>query len=353
MNRYWSELVGRLTPYVPGEQPRHEKLVKLNTNESPYPPSPRVMEAIAAVSADSLRLYPDPESTILKEAFAALNNLQPEQVFIGNGSDEVLAHVFQGLLKHERPLCFPDITYSFYPVWCDLYGIDYRQLPVADDFSVDVSAYAGDAGGIIIPNPNAPTGMPLPKAQIRELLQNNPESVVVIDEAYIDFGGESAVGLIDEFPNLMVVQTLSKSRALAGLRVGVAMGSSKLIEALERIKNSFNSYPLDVIAQRAAQASLQDDEYFRETCARIAGSRKRLARNLEQLGFDVRPSVANFLFVHHPRHAARALFARLREQGIIVRYFDKPRISEYLRITVGTDDQCDALLDALSQMLSE
>jgi histidinol-phosphate aminotransferase len=252
MSRYWSDLVSRLTPYVPGEQPARDGLVKLNTNENPYGPSPRVMEAIAAITADSLRLYPDPESVALKKAFADENDLVPEQVFIGNGSDEVLAHAFQGLLKHDKPLLFPDISYSFYPVWCDLYGIDYLQVPVAEDFSIDPDAYSADNGGIIIPNPNAPTGMLLPLSGIRELLESNRESVVVIDEAYIDFGGESATTLIGDHDNLLVVQTLSKSRALAGLRVGVAMGSAVLIEGLQRIKNSFNSYPLETISGRVA-----------------------------------------------------------------------------------------------------
>jgi len=351
MSRYWSDLVNTLTPYVPGEQPRREKLVKLNTNESPYAPSPRVLAAIAAVSADSLRLYPDPESVELKQAFADRNGLRPEQVFIGNGSDEVLAHTFQALLKHDKPLYFPDISYSFYPVWCDLYGITHRDVPVADDFTIDPATYPSDNGGIIIPNPNAPTGVLMGLEGIRNLLQNNCDSVVVIDEAYIDFGGESAVQLIGEFDNLLVVQTLSKSRALAGLRVGVAMGGVELIEGLERVKNSFNSYPLDTLAQHAALASLQDDGYFRSSCQRVIASRERLTLEMTAMGFDVLPSAANFIFATHPQHAAGKLFAALREQGIIVRYFDKPRINEYLRISIGTDDQCDALLTALQGLL--
>ena len=351
MSRYWSDLVNTLTPYVPGEQPRREKLVKLNTNESPYAPSPTVLAAIAAVSADSLRLYPDPESVELKQAFADRNGLRPEQVFIGNGSDEVLAHTFQALLKHDKPLYFPDISYSFYPVWCDLYGITHCDVPVADDFTIDPATYPSDNGGIIIPNPNAPTGVLMGLEGIRNLLQNNCDSVVVIDEAYIDFGGESAVQLIGEFDNLLVVQTLSKSRALAGLRVGVAMGSVELIEGLERVKNSFNSYPLDTLAQHAALASLQDDGYFRSSCQRVIASRDRLTLEMTAMGFDVLPSAANFIFATHAQHAAGKLFIALREQGIIVRYFDKPRINEYLRISIGTDDQCDALLAALQGLL--
>jgi len=351
MSRYWSDLVNTLTPYVPGEQPRREKLVKLNTNESPYTPSPSVLTAIAAVSGDSLRLYPDPESVELKQAFADRNGLRPEQVFIGNGSDEVLAHTFQALLKHDKPLYFPDVSYSFYPVWCDLYGITHSDVPVADDFTIDPAAYPSDNGGIIIPNPNAPTGVLMGLDDIRTLLQSNCDSVVVIDEAYIDFGGESAVQLIGEFDNLLVVQTLSKSRALAGLRVGVAMGSVELIEGLQRVKNSFNSYPLDTLAQHAALASLQDEAYFRSSCQQVIASRDRLTLAMTAMGFDVLPSAANFIFATHSQHAAGKLFAALREQGIIVRYFDKPRINEYLRISIGTDAQCDALLAAFESLL--
>ncbi len=351
MSRYWSDLVASLSPYVPGEQPRMRNLVKLNTNESPYPPSPRVLEAIAATDGDALRRYPDPESVELKAAFAARHGLEPGNVFLGNGSDEVLAHVFQGLLKHEAPLLFPDITYSFYPVWCDLYGVDYRRLPLREDFSVDVDTYAAGKGAVIIPNPNAPTGVLLDLAEIRRLLAANPDAVVVIDEAYIDFGGDSAACLVPEYDNLLVIQTVSKSRSLAGMRVGVAMGHADLIEGLERVKNSFNSYPLDVVAQRATLASLQDEAYFRDCCQRVIDSRQRLAGKLAGLGFEVLPSAANFVFARHPQQAAQDLFAALRERGIIVRYFDKPRINEFLRISIGTDSECDALVKALAEIL--
>jgi histidinol-phosphate aminotransferase len=352
MSRYWSDVVGRLTPYVPGEQPRLDKLVKLNTNESPYPPSPRVLEAIAAVPADALRRYPDPESTELRQAFADRNGLDLAQVFVGNGSDEVLAHVFQALLKHDRPLLFPDITYSFYPVWCDLYQVRWRTVPLTQDFRVDPDDYRGENGGIIIPNPNAPTGVLLGLTAVRQLLEQNPDSVVVIDEAYIDFGGESATCLIPEFDNLLVVQTMSKSWALAGLRVGVAMGSEALVDALQRVKNSFNSYPLDVLAQRAGVAALGDEDYFNRTCGQVIASRERLAAAMAGMGFEVLPSAANFILARHPRRAARDLFAALRARGIVVRYFDKPRIDEYLRISVGTDAQCDELLAALGELLA-
>jgi histidinol-phosphate aminotransferase len=352
MSRFWSDIVGQLTPYVPGEQPRLNRLVKLNTNEHPYPPSPAVLQAIAAVSADELRRYPDPESTDLKRAFAQRNGLEPGQVFLGNGSDEVLAHVFHALLRHEAPLLFPDVTYSFYPVWSELYGVNWRTVPLAADYSVNPGDYRAGGGAILIPNPNAPTGMLLPLDGVRLLLQRNPDAVVVIDEAYVDFGGQSAVRLIPEFENLLVVQTLSKSRSLAGLRVGVAMGCAQLIEGLARVKNSFNSYPLDILAQRAALAALDDEAYFLESNQRVIASRERLVAALQGMGFEVLPSAANFVMVSHARRAAADLFAALREKGIIVRYFHQPRIDNHLRITVGTDEQCDELLSALAELLA-
>ncbi len=352
MSRYWSDLVKRLTPYVPGEQPVRRDLVKLNTNENPYPPSPRVMQAIAEVDADVLRRYPDPESTLLRQAFADKHGLAPEQVFVGNGSDEVLAHVFQGLLKHDRPLHFPDITYSFYPVWCDLYGIEYRRVPLTADFAINVRDYPAENGGIILANPNAPTGRLLGLADIRLLLESSRDSVVVIDEAYIDFGGESATTLLNDYDNLLVIQTLSKSLGLAGLRVGVAMGAPLLIDALVRVKNSFNSYPLDVLAQRAAKAALEDEAYYTDCCGRVIASRERLTAAMVGLGFEIVPSAANFIFASHPERPAAGLFSALRERGIVVRYFDKPRIDNHLRITVGSDEDCDALLAALAELVA-
>lgn len=351
MSRFWSDLANKLTPYVPGEQPKGTRLVKLNTNENPYAPSPAVLEAIAGTSGDELRRYPDPDSSALREAFARRERLAPEQVFLGNGSDEVLAHTFQALLKHQAALLFPDITYSFYPVWCELYGVPHRAVPLRDDFSVDVSRYSGGNGGILIPNPNAPTGVLLGLAEVRSLLEHNPDSVVVIDEAYIDFGGESATTLIPEFENLLVIQTVSKSRSLAGIRVGVAFGSAELIEGLVRVKDSFNSYPMDVVAQRATLASLSDEDYFRECCRRVIATRERATAGLEKLGFTVLPSGANFVFATHPARPAADIFAALREREILVRYFNKPRISEFLRISIGTDEEMDALQAALGEIL--
>lgn len=351
MSSYWSDIVNVLTPYVPGEQPQLAKLVKLNTNESPYPPSPSVLQVIHSISADALRRYPDPESVELRRAIAVRNRLQPEQVFVGNGSDEVIALVFLALLKHSLPLYFPDISYSFYPVWSQMFGIEYSTVAVTDDFSIEPEGYPARNGGIIIPNPNAPTGKLMDGEAVRALVQKSAGSVVVIDEAYIDFGGESAVSMIDEFENLLVVQTLSKSRALAGLRVGFAMGNAKLIEALERVKNSFNSYPLDAIAQRAALAAIEDEAYFRTMCQRIIRSRESLCAAMAVMGFKVLPSGANFIFATHSSWPANELFSQLRARGIVVRYFDKPRIENYLRISIGTEEDNAALLAALGEIL--
>ncbi len=351
MSRFWSPIVHQLSPYVPGEQPKLDNLVKLNTNENPYGPSPLVIEAIRGELGDGLRLYPDPGSSLLRQAAADYYGLQPEQVFAGNGSDEVLAHTFCALLQQDRPLLFPDITYSFYPVYCRLYGVDYETVPLTEGFALQVDDYLRPNGGIIFPNPNAPTGCLLPLAEIERLLQSNTESVVVVDEAYIDFGGESAVSLINRYPNLLVIQTFSKSRALAGMRIGLALGDAQLIAGLERVKDSFNSYPLDRLAIVAATAALEDDAYFRATCQRVIDFREQLTADLKGLGFSVLPSSANFLFARHPGHDAAELAAALRGQGVIVRHFKQSRIDQYLRITVGAPEQNQALLEALAGIL--
>jgi histidinol-phosphate aminotransferase len=351
MSRYWSAVVRGLTPYVPGEQPKLPNLVKLNTNENPYGPSPKVLEALRAETGDSLRLYPDPNADRLKEAVAAYYGVTPRQVFVGNGSDEVLAHVFLGLLKHERPLLFPDITYSFYPVYCGLFDVEYQTIPLTDAFEIKAEDYARPNGGVIFPNPNAPTGRALPLAAIEQMLAANPDSVVVVDEAYVDFGGETAVPLVAKHPNLLVVQTLSKSRSLAGLRVGFAVGHEDLIEALERVKNSFNSYPLDRLALAGAVAAMEDKAHFEQTRQAVIRSREALVRDLAALGFEVLPSAANFVFARHPQRDAGELAAALRARSIIVRHFRQPRIEQFLRITVGTDVQCLALTGALREIL--
>jgi histidinol-phosphate aminotransferase len=352
MNKFWSDIVGKLTPYTPGEQPKMSNLIKLNTNENPYAPSPAVLTAIAAESNDKLRLYPDPNSDVLKETIAHYYKINVNQVFVGNGSDEILAHTFQALLKHKLPILFPDITYSFYPVYCGLYGIEHRPIPLDQNFQINVSDYSVANGGIIFPNPNAPTGCLLSRKSIEKLLTQNQDSVVVVDEAYIDFGGDSAVALIPNHPNLLVIQTLSKSRSLAGLRVGFAMGHSGLIEALERVKNSFNSYPLDRLATAGAVAAFTDEAYFEKTRAAVISTREIVANHLKDLGFEVLPSAANFLFVRHGQHQGAFLAQKLREQKIIVRHFKQPRIDEFLRITIGTESQCEALITALRHILS-
>jgi len=294
MSRYWSAVVHGLTPYVPGEQPKIDNLVKLNTNEHPYGPSPRALEAIRQATGDGLRLYPDPNCDALKTALAQRFGVQARQVFVGNGSDEVLAHAFQALLKHERELWFPDISYSFYPVYCGLYGVAHRLVPLADDFSIRVEDYLPQgerkAGAIIFPNPNAPTGRLLPLEAVEQIVAGNPDAVVLVDEAYVDFGGESAVKLVDKYPNLLVVHTFSKSRSLAGLRVGYAIGHPDLIEGLERVKNSFNSYPLDRLALAGAVASVEDEEFFQDSCRKVIATRETLVAQLQQLGFEVLPS---------------------------------------------------------------
>lgn len=342
-----------LTPYVPGEQPKLANLVKLNTNENPYGPSPRVIEALRAEAADSLRLYPDPNSDRLRDAIGIFHGVEANQVFVGNGSDEVLAHAFQALLKHDLPILFPDVSYSFYPVYCGLYGIEYREIPLTESFEIRVEDYFMPNGGIIFPNPNAPTARLLALPEIERLLEKNSESVVVVDEAYIDFGGESAISLVARFPQLLVVHTLSKSHSLAGLRVGYAIGQPELIEALNRVKDSFNSYPLDRFAQAGAIACMRDRGYFDETRHKVMATRERMVAEMSRLGFSVLPSSANFIFARHPAWEGEKLAARLREQSIIVRHFKKPaRIAPFLRITIGTDAQCEALINALKAILS-
>jgi len=349
MSRFWSVLTHRLSPYVPGEQPRMADLVKLNTNEHPLGPSPRVLEAISAEAA-SLRLYPDPRSTTLRETLAAYHGVTPDQVFVGNGSDEVLAHTFAALLKQDGPLLFPDITYSFYPVYCRLFDVAFQTVKLDAAMRVRVADYRRPAGAIILANPNAPTGIALPRAEIAALLDEHAGIPVVIDEAYVDFGGESAVPLVASHPNLLVVHTLSKSRALAGLRVGYAIGDAALIEGLNRVKDSFNSYPLGRLAQAGAIAAIADEEYFLQSRAYVIEGRERLTAGLARLGFEILPSAANFVFARHPGHDGKALAAQLRARAIIVRHFDAPRISDYLRITVGSAGQIERLLAALAEI---
>ena len=348
--RFWSPEVRELEPYTPGEQPKIQNLLKLNTNENPYPPSPKVVEAVQQVlahGADVLRLYPDPDASELKQAIAKQQNVPVETVFVGNGSDEVLAHIFKAFFVQELPLLYPDITYSFYPVYSQFFGVKTKVLPLNDDFEIVVADYKQPNGGIIITNPNAPTSIALGLSAIEEVLQANPNSVVVIDEAYVDFGAESAVALVEKYDNLVVCQTTSKSRSLAGLRVGFAIAQPHLIAALEAVKNSFNSYPMDRFAIAAAVASFEDQAYFEAQNTKVIASREKLTAQLNELGFKVLPSAANFIFASLPSKDAGELATELRERGIIVRYFNKPRINQYLRITIGTDEQNQRLVDTL------
>jgi len=347
MSKFWSPFVNGLVPYVPGEQPKLTRLTKLNTNENPYGPSPKALAAMRAELTDDLRLYPDPNGDLLKQAVADYYDVKPNQVFLGNGSDEVLAHAFNAFFQHGKPLLFPDISYSFYPVYCGLYDIDFEAIALDEQFQIRVEDYAKPNGGIIFPNPNAPTGCVVGLEAVEAMLKASPDSVVIVDEAYIDFGGETAISLVGRYPNLLVTQTLSKSRSLAGLRVGLAIGHPDLVEALERVKNSFNSYPLDRLAIVGAAAAFEDREHFDFTRKAVIASREALTLELQAKGFEVLPSAANFIFARHPQHDAAGIAAKLREQGVIVRHFKQERIAQFLRISIGTPEQNQALLDGL------
>lgn len=353
MKEFWSDRIRSLTPYTPGEQPKGRKFIKLNTNENPYPPSPKALAAIQANTDASLRLYSDPDAADLRAAIAKTYSVKPEQVFVGNGSDEVLAFAFQAFYSEGAEIVFPDITYSFYPVYANMFGICYRTVPLKDDFTVPVDALCGGNDGVVIANPNAPTGMELPQSEIRRILEANPNVVVIVDEAYVDFGGESVLPLIEEYPNLLVVQTFSKSRALAGLRVGFAFGCENLIQALNCVKNSINSYTLDRLALAGAAASVADKEYFDVRCAKVMATRERTTEELRKQGFTVYPSKTNFIFVSHPVVPAKELFAGLREKGILVRYFAQPRIDNCLRVSIGTDEEMNAFLTAMRELTAE
>ncbi|MDR1898967.1 MAG: histidinol-phosphate transaminase [Treponema sp.] len=363
MSAYWNRRVRGLSPYVPGEQPRDRQFIKLNTNENPYPPSPKALEAIAAVLAEGggrLRLYPDPACTELREAVAGRYGVKKEQVFAGNGSDEILAFAFGAFFEAPAldkdgapPVLFPDITYSFYPVYAELWGLLVQTLPLGEDFSINTGAYKVPAGGVIFPNPNAPTGRALSPDEIKPLLeyQGKCHRVVVIDEAYAAFGAESMVPYIDEYPNLLTVHTLSKSASLAGLRAGFAIGNEELIEGLCRIRDSFNSYTMDRLALAGAAAAIRDAAYYEAVNARVIAARERASAALRDLGFTVIPSVANFMFVRPPRMGGAEFFARLRERGILARHFNKPRIADFLRISIGTDEEMEELLTRCREIL--
>jgi len=354
MSRYLSQLVRAITPYVPGEQPKDRKYIKLNTNENPYPPSPRAIQAIIAAANDTLRLYPDPSCDELCGTIARLFGLKRENVFAGNGSDELLAFCFPAFFEPAgRPIFFADVTYSFYPVYAEFFRIPYKLIEADAQLRVPIDGYFQENGGIIIANPNAPTGRGLSVDDVEKILQKNENSVVIMDEAYIDFGGVSAVSLIAGYPNLLIIRTLSKSHSLAGLRAGFAMGAAGLIEGLTRVKDSVNSYTVDRLAQAGAHEAMEDEAYFLETRAKIINTRGRVSARLEKMGFTVIESLANFVFITNPVYPARELFSRLRQGGILVRYFDKPKIDNYLRVTIGTDDEMERFLAALEEICQE
>ena len=352
MSKYWSNIISRLTPYTPGEQPEDKILLKLNTNENPYSPSTKVLDAIKLSVKESLRLYPDPESDYLKETISNYYNLSKANIFVGNGSDEILAFIFQALLKKEDPVLFPDITYSFYPAYCSLYDIKYKRIPLDKELNINLKDYLINNGGIIFPNPNAPTGIPKKLVDIENLLKLNQGSVVVVDEAYVDFGTESAVKLVNQYKNLVITQSFSKSRSLAGIRLGCAFANEDLIEALNRVKNSFNSYPVDRLAQVAGIEAIKDENHFNLTRVKIIEARTFLEKELFLMDFEVLPSGANFIFTKHKLKDAIIIFKKLRESGVVVRHFDQPeRISQYLRITIGTIEDMQKLISILKVII--
>ena len=351
MRRYWSKHIQNVVPYTPGEQPREGKFIKLNTNECPYPPSPKVMEAIRAAGGEGLRLYPDPECLDLRAAIAQREGLDVNQVFCGNGSDEILAFAFQAFFDPDREVVFPRITYSFYPVYTDFFGLNRREVPMNSDFTDPIELLCGNNGGVVLANPNAPTGIAVGLDTVEKLLKANPDVVVIVDEAYVDFGADSAVGLISRYPNLLVVQTASKSRALAGLRVGWAMGNAGLIDGLRCVRDSINSYTVDRLAQAGAAAAIRDEAYFQSVRRRVMDTRRRTEQTLKEKGFAVLPSQANFLFVSSPGREGRALLDGLRERGLLVRWWGRPEIRDWLRISVGTDQEMEALTAALEELV--
>ena len=349
----WRDLVRRVEPYVPGEQPRGSGIIKLNTNENPYPPAPGVQKALRELSAETMRLYPDPEARELVLALAEEYGVKPSQVFVGVGSDDVLSMAFLTFFNGEKPIVFPDVSYSFYSVWAECYRIPYRKIPLTEDWKIDPALYAEENGGVIFPNPNAPTGVALPLGEVRAILEQNRDVAVIVDEAYVDFGGESALPLLEEFDNLLVVQTFSKSRSLAGMRIGFAIGSEEMIRCLSDVRFSVNSYTMNRPSVAAGTAALKDREYFRKTVQKIIDTRDSVKDELEEMGFVCTDSQTNFLFVTHPGRDAEELFRKLRERKIYVRYFAQPRTRSYLRITIGTTKQMQVFLDTLRHILRE
>ena len=350
--RGWESYIRRVTPYTPGEQPAAERLIKLNTNENPYPPAPAVRQALMEMDTDRLRKYPDPASNVLVQALAKRYGVEENQVFVGVGSDDVLGMAFMTFFNSAKPVLFPDITYSFYPVWADLFRIPYETRSLDEEFRIRIEDYFTENGGIVIPNPNAPTGLLMSLDEVEQIAAANPDSVVIIDEAYIDFGGTSAVPLIDRYDNLLVVQTFSKSRSLAGMRIGFALGQPELIRAMSDVKYAYNSYTMNLTAQIAGAKAVEEEAYFQETVKKIIRTREDAKLRLAELGFTFPDSQANFIFASHKTKPAKEIFQALKEANIFVRYFPQERIDNYLRITVGTDEEMEQLFSFLKQYLA-
>jgi len=351
MSREWTKNLRNIEPYVPGEQSKDKDIVKINANENPYPPSPKAIEALKSFDTNKLRFYPSANSTKLKEAIAKYYKVDVSNVFVGNGSDDVLAVAFQSFFNSEKPIVYPDLTYSFYPVWCSLFGIKYKNYPVGDDFRINPEDYKEKNGGVVIPNPNAPTSLGEGLDFVEKILNYNQDSVVIIDEAYVDFGGTSSIPLIDKYENLLVTGTFSKSRSLAGLRIGFAIGSKALIDVMEAVKNSYNSYTVDSLSIEMGAASIEDDEYFKSTCKKVIKTRERVTLELEKLGFDVLDSQTNFIFATHNKHNMKSLFEYLKTQKVFIRYFSLPRIENYVRITIGTNEEMDIFLEKTKEFI--
>ena len=351
MSREWTKNLRNIEPYVPGEQSKDKDIVKINANENPYPPSPKAAEVLKSFDTNKLRFYPSANSTKLKEAIAKYYKVDVSNVFVGNGSDDVLAVAFQSFFNSEKPIVYPDLTYSFYPVWCSLFGIKYKNYPVGDDFIINPEDYKEKNGGVVIPNPNAPTSLGEGLDFVEKILNYNQDSVVIIDEAYVDFGGTSSIPLIDKYENLLVTGTFSKSRSLAGLRIGFAIGSKALIDVMEAVKNSYNSYTVDSLSIEMGAASIEDDEYFKSTCKKVIKTRERVTLELEKLGFDVLDSQTNFIFATHNKHNMKSLFEYLKTQKVFIRYFSLPRIENYVRITIGTNEEMDIFLEKTKEFI--
>lgn len=348
----WEENVRRVVPYIPGEQPKEKDIIKLNTNENPYPPAPAVREILNNYNVSDMRLYPNPDSEILVNAIAERYGLKPSQVFVGVGSDDVISMAFMTFFNSDKPVLFPDVTYSFYDVWADVYRIPYKTCPLREDFTINPEDYRQENGGIIFPNPNAPTGVLESIEMIEDIVKSNPDSVVMIDEAYIDFGGKSCLPFIEKYENLLVIQTFSKSRSMAGMRIGFAMGSEKLIKYMNDVKFSVNSYTMNSITQICGAEAVRDEKYFNDTVGKIITTREYSKKKLAEMGFEFTDSMSNFIFASHKQKNAGYIFEELKKRKIFVRYWNKPRINNYMRITVGTDDEMNALFKALEEIIA-